>query len=566
MNRKWKKCAAVLAAVFIISGGMSGQSAAAAYSVSSAARGDLPIGGQSVSSAARGDLPVDAQSVSVGAEENIRVIGYEIKDTNDKRQLSELKAGDTALVKVTVRDSRPSAQELAFAGAKINTDAFRLADIEVMLERKAPEYGDAFVKNIVENQKMYTLYFYVNYTGAGKNFDFDLFYHAPSASLKMENVKLILNQCVPSDGSDGDLGGSGSGDDFGGSGSDGSTGGDDNVSGSSDDADGREAALTATKLFVQSFDYGETMPKAGDSIALKINLAASAGSYSIQNVRVTAQFPESVTLLKNTNQYYLGTIGAGTAAEAVYHIGISEDMTGDACEIKLAIEGIELGGAEVKTEEVITLPIKQSERLEIESISMPEKINTVYDDGSGVTQITLVNRGSAPAEIIEISVDGEDLQISEGGGDLQISKDGGNSENLEAAGSPESFQNGTADSEDGDSTAALGGAVLEAGKRKTYGINLRASKEGMLSGAVTVRYRGSDGKEKVLEKTVKTEGVAIKAEVSKNVTIDKEIIVEEENVPVWAWLVTAAGISLGVYVIARILYDKWRTEKKRKEI
>lgn len=111
-----------------------------------------------------------------------------------------------------------------------------------------------------------------------------------------------------------------------------------------------------------------------------------------------------------------------------------------------------------------------------------------------------------------------------------------------------------------------GGAVLEAGKRKTYGINLRASKEGMLSGAVTVRYRGSDGKEKVLEKTVKTEGVAIKAEVSKNVTIDKEIIVEEENVPVWAWLVTAAGISLGVYVIARILYDKWRTEKKRKEI
>lgn len=99
-----------------------------------------------------------------------------------------------------------------------------------------------------------------------------------------------------------------------------------------------------------------------------------------------------------------------------------------------------------------------------------------------------------------------------------------------------------------------------------HAINLRASKEGMLSGAVTVRYRGSDGKEKVLEKTVKTEGVAIKAEVSKNVTIDKEIIVEEENVPVWAWLVAAAGISLGVYVIARILYDKWRTEKKRKEI
>lgn len=118
MNRKWKKCAAVLAAVFIISGGMSGQSAAAAYSVSSAARGDLPIGGQSVSSAARGDLPVDAQSVSVGAEENIRVIGYEIKDTNDKRQLSELKAGDTALVKVTVRDSRPSAQELGLCRCK----------------------------------------------------------------------------------------------------------------------------------------------------------------------------------------------------------------------------------------------------------------------------------------------------------------------------------------------------------------------------------------------------------------------------------------------------------------
>ena len=232
MNRKWKKCAAVLAAVFIISGGMSRQSAAAAYSVSAAAREGGPIGGQSVSAAARGDLPVDAQSVSVGVEENIRVIGYEIKDTNDKRQLSELKAGDTALVKVPVRDSRPSAQELAFAGAKINTDAFRLADIDVMPERKAPEYGDAFVKNIVENQKMYTLYFYVNYTGAGKNFDFDLFYHAPSASLKMENVKLILNQCVPSDGSDGDSGGSGSGDDFGGSGSDGSTGGDDNVSGS----------------------------------------------------------------------------------------------------------------------------------------------------------------------------------------------------------------------------------------------------------------------------------------------------------------------------------------------
>lgn len=60
MNRKWKKCAAVLAAVFIISGGMSGQSAAAAYSVSSAARGDLPIGGQSVSSAARRKISVSS--------------------------------------------------------------------------------------------------------------------------------------------------------------------------------------------------------------------------------------------------------------------------------------------------------------------------------------------------------------------------------------------------------------------------------------------------------------------------------------------------------------------------
>lgn len=551
MRRKWIKYMASLTAIVFLSGAISGQSMAAER---------LPAlqRGAERENVQESDGRENTDETA-GAEEKLRVVGYEIKDTDDRRQLSELKAGDTALVKVTVRDSRPPASALAFAGAKINTDAFRLADIEVMPEKKAPEYGDAFVKNIVEHQKMYTLYFYVNYTGAGKNFDFDLFYHTPSASLKMETVKLTLNQCVPSDGSLGDDpdGGSG-GSDLGGSDGGQGTDASDNT-----DSDGEEAALTSTKLFIQNFDYGKAMPKAGDNIVLKINLAASAGSYSIQNVRVTAQFPETVTLLKNTNQYYLGTLGAGATAEAVYHIGIAKDMPGDACEIKLIIEGLDLGGAEIKTEETITLPIRQSERLEIESISMPEQINTVYDDGSGIAQITLVNKGSAAAEGIEISVEGDGLEVSNTGGGSEMAESGG-LETSETEDVPESSQNGAVDS--GNSDSAPLGTVLEAGGRKTYTINLRAAKEGTLSGVVTVRYLGSDGKEKTLEKTVKTKGVVVKAEVSKNVTIDKEIIVEEEKVPVWAWLIAAAGILAGIYVIVRILYDKWRIYKKRQEI
>ena len=100
---------------------------------------------------------------------------------------------------------------------------------------------------------------------------------------------------------------------------------------------------------------------------------------------------------------------------------------------------------------------------------------------------------------------------------------------------------------EGDEALQKSESEIEAGERKTFTINLRPKKEGELSAVVTVRYKGSDGSEKTLQKEVKTKGVQMKAEVSQNVTIDK-------------------GILLGIYVALRIIYDRWRTDKKRKEI
>lgn len=471
------------------------------------------------------------------SEADIRVVGYEIKDVKDGHQLPELKAGDKALVKVTVCDERARADQLAFAGAKINTEAFRtVKDLNEnhsdkpsdMKPEKRPGYGDAFVENIVEAQKMYTLCFYVNYTGAGKNFDFDLFYHTPSAALKMEKISLVFHQCkLSADNEDQNTSGDTGGDLSGGAGNSSGGANEDTTGG------GEGVSLTATKLFVQGFEYGETMPKAGDNIELKIKIGATSGSFSIQNVRVTAEFPETVTLLKNTNMYHIGTIGAGGEAFAIYSIGIADEMRGDACEIKLTMKGVDGSGTEMTTEEVIELPIMVSEQLEIESVSIPQQINTVYDDESGISEIILENRGTAAAKVVGIEVEGEGLELSEKEGDEALQK---------------------SESE------------IEAGERKTFTINLRPKKEGELSAVVTVRYKGSDGSEKTLQKEVKTKGVQMKAEVSQNVTIDKELIEEEENYPAWTWLIAAAGILLGIYVALRIIYDRWRTDKKRKEI
>ena len=82
---------------------------------------------------------------------------------------------------------------------------------------------------------------------------------------------------------------------------------------------------------------------------------------------------------------------------------------------------------------------------------------------------------------------------------------------------------------EGDEALQKSESEIGAGERKAFTINLRPKKEGELSAVVTVRYKGSDGSEKTLQKEVKTKGVQMKAEVSQNVTIDKELIEEEEK-------------------------------------
>lgn len=169
-------------------------------------------------------------------------------------------------------------------------------------------------------------------------------------------------------------------------------------------------------------------------------------------------------------------------------------------------------GISLDKESDITLTLAAVEHLKISNLIIPQQINSAYDDGSGVTQFQLANKGRAEARDIRISIEGDSLKTSE----------------------------------------AYLIELLEPSDSRMVNLNMIAKEDGELSGNIQITYKTVDGETKLLEIPIQVKAEYHKAEIDHSITIPSGIIKEEPMIPDWVW----ATIWVGAVIVIGLLVKR----------
>lgn len=279
--------------------------------------------------------------------------------------------------------------------------------------------------------------------------------------------------------------------------------------------------LTPTVILKQvAYPEGGILP--GEAFELDLMIVATQGSYNINHLIATIELPGGVTF-KETNRYYVGSMSPGQTAEAIFKLAADENI--NASELEFLVSFSWLGAQDnqkISTQTSFILPVRKVSKLEINTLSIPQNINTGYKDGSQSAMLSLKNTGHADAKNIEVKLDGEDLALE--------------------------------NTEDGTDVCTI--EKIEAGQTVMQMFDIICKNEGEHQGTLTLTYTDEDGNTEKIVRDITLQAMYIKADVEQTVLVNENLIQEDTHVPVWAWIFIGFIMMVGLYLIGKNVYCK----------
>ena len=269
-----------------------------------------------------------------------------------------------------------------------------------------------------------------------------------------------------------------------------------------------------------AYPEGGILP--GEAFELDLMIVATQGSYNINHLIATLELPDGVTF-KETNHYYVGSMSPGQTARAIFKLSADESINASELEFSVSFSGLSAqDNQKISAQTSFILPVRRVSKLEIQTLSIPQTVNTGYKDGSQSTIISLKNTGHADAKNIEIKLDGEDLVLE--------------------------------NTEDGTDVCTI--EKIEAGQTAMQMFDIVCKNEGEHQGILILTYTDEDGNTEKIVRDITLQAMYIKADVDQTVLVNENLIQEDTHIPVWVWIFIGVIILGAIYMLARNLYSK----------
>lgn len=317
----------------------------------------------------------------------------------------------------------------------------------------------------------------VKYIGGGNSLPINLSYL--DATLPMQQFSVTLGQCLDKDPAD-------------------------------------PSKIKSPNLVLRQSSYGNADVVAGKPFTLSLTVYASTGTEAVNDVVVSVTLPEHITLTGGSLSSYIGAISPRGTQEVGFSILPSASITASVANITVNMSGTgAVTGAAVSGSSIISVPILQPDRFELQNIEVPESM--MVGQGGSVS-LSFVNKGKNPLSNLEATLTGTNL--------------------------------GTA------STKQYVGNVA-AGSENSVDFDLMPDTAGPISGVITLSYEGTDGSVQTVSKDFTS---TAEDAMPFDPGMDGEMPVEEPKtgMPVWGWLLIVAGGA--VVLLAVVLFIR----KKRK--
>ncbi|MDR1797335.1 MAG: hypothetical protein LBR44_07860 [Clostridiales Family XIII bacterium] len=355
--------------------------------------------------------------------------------------------------------------------ARVNTVSFTGLS-QAQVEGAAPDYTLIF-RDLV-------------YTGVGSSFSCDIFYDG--AETAFTTYTLPVNQAV------------------------------EYVEPASDTA--AEVVTKGTGFVLKSASYGQGEVYAGAAFTLSMTLLATNGANNVENVSVGITPPKELSLEQGSSIVYVGTVEPGRSIPVQATLKPAANIEEGSYTITVTVHGVDAKtGTEVGAEMSISVPVLQPERFEIFSAQIPSYLTAGLDDGSGYSEVTLVNQGRGSVGNVSVDVTGDGLSTLEG-------------------------------------KQYVGNVA--GGEQKLADFTLMAERAGQFDGEVVVTYENARGELKELRHEFSLEaGEGMDGNDGRGeegVYVDEGMMEEDSamagplGLPRWAWILIGAGAACAVAI------------------
>ena len=272
-------------------------------------------------------------------------------------------------------------------------------------------------------------------------------------------------------------------------------------------------------LIVRESGFGGTEVMAGQEFTLTLTIFSTTGSEGLTDVLVGLSLPKDVTLASGNLNNYVGNMGPEATRTITYQILPGVNFIDGVANIGVTMSGIGAqSGQTVSADTAISVPVILPERFEITNMEAPE---TMMLGEEGYLSVTYVNKGKGSINNLSAEIVGE---------------------NLANPGQSQFMGN------------------VEPGTENSVDFSVMAAEEGVMQGKVILTYEDARGEVKTLEQEFSCT-VEPMMEMDPSMGFpggDMPDMEEPERagMPVWGWLLIAAGAAAVIVAVVRVRKKK----------
>lgn len=281
-----------------------------------------------------------------------------------------------------------------------------------------------------------------------------------------------------------------------------------------------------SNLVIRESSYGSEVITAGTPFTLSLTVYATSGDETINDVIVSLTLPEGITLTGGSLSIYVGSMGPQSTKQVSFPILPSAAFTAGVANIGVSLTGTgsETGIQATSTGTIISVPVLQPDRFELGQLTLEPM--TVGMGGS--VSLSFVNKGKNAIGNLEATLSGTNL---------------------------------------GAETTQQYIGNLNAGTEGSVDFDLNPETGGAVTGTITLTYEAADGQIKTVSKDFSTtaEEMPVYDDFSAFDSGMDVMEPEKTGLPIWAYLLIAAGVAAAV-IAAVVVLRKRRKAKKLAEL
>lgn len=270
------------------------------------------------------------------------------------------------------------------------------------------------------------------------------------------------------------------------------------------------------QLMVDNYSYGGTFVQAGDDFLLELGLMNTSGSKTITNIKVTVTSEDgSIIPVNSSNSFFIEKLGKKERTDQAMMLAVKPAAEQKTTPLNVEMSYEDGSGNPFTSKDVISIPVMQETRLEVDDIIAPPEL---YAGMQGGVSVQFYNMGKTTLNNLRVTAEG--------------------------------------DFDTPESTSYFVGN-MESGKSDTYDFMFIPRQGGTMEGKVVFTYEDAAGDQQILERPFSFEVMA-------------EMPVFDEGIPPEDAAAGTGGhktlwIAVGVLaVLAAGGFVAWRKIRKKK--